>query len=55
MNENSQVKRCHSIKCISEFQDKEHGKGMRIHNRRIKDGKPKGWTCTVCGEKKEGA
>jgi hypothetical protein len=34
--------------CASLMQDKEHGAGNRLHNLSVKDGKPKGWRCTVC-------
>ena len=40
-------------KCDHEFQDKTHGKGRRVHNKR--GGKnPNGkWKCTVCGSEQE--
>lgn len=41
------VKQCN---CKHNFQDKEYGKGMRVHNETKK--KPTalgGWKCTVCG------
>lgn len=34
--------------CKHEFQDKEHGKQMRVHNV----GKDDKLTCTVCGSRK---
>lgn len=38
--------------CEHEFQDKEYGKGMRVHNSMSSD---KGdWRCTVCGKVKGG-
>lgn len=33
-------------KCNSEFQDKEYGKGMRLHNTSPDE---KNLRCTVCG------
>jgi hypothetical protein len=35
--------------CKHSFQDKEHGKGIRVHNFAPKgnQGSP-GWRCTVC-------
>lgn len=39
-------------KCPHEFQDKQNGKGNRIHN--ACQGKNVGkWRCTVCGDVKE--
>lgn len=35
--------------CYHPFQDEKYGKGLRVHNRRKKDGKEGGWRCTVCG------
>jgi hypothetical protein len=34
------------------YQDLRYGLGRRLHSKRIKDGKHKGWTCTVCGREK---
>lgn len=39
--------------CVSGYQDKRYGPGKRVWNECIKDGKRKGWTCTVCGKKQE--
>ena len=36
--------------CISDFQDKLYGIGMRVHN--VKLDKSKGSYCTVCGHHK---
>lgn len=39
--------------CKSEYQDKEYGKQLRLHNQALK--KPSsegGWVCTVCGKAK---
>lgn len=36
----------------AQFQDARYGSGRRLHNERVKDGKRKGWTCTVCGKEK---
>ena len=33
--------------CMSEYQDKQYGKGQRLMNKLLSD---KGWRCTVCGE-----
>ena len=38
--------------CKSEFQDKEYGTGMRLHNGCGKDGKSNEYRCTICGNKK---
>lgn len=35
--------------CEHDFQDKEHGKGVRVHNP-CKEGKT--FRCTVCGNEK---
>ena len=42
------IERCN---CKSDFQDKTHGLGMRVHNYAA-NGKKKG-TCTVCGREKQ--
>lgn len=34
------------------YQDAKFGKGNRLHNAMVKDGKFKGHTCTVCGSRK---
>ncbi len=36
--------------CVNTFQDKKHGKNMRIHNA---TGKGR-WRCTVCNKEKDG-
>lgn len=41
-----------SCTCKNDFQDKEYGKGQRVHNPSVKDGKSKGNRCTVCGNVK---
>ena len=39
--------------CIHQFQDIEHGKGMRVHNIAPKtNGGAGGWRCTVCSNVK---
>ena len=39
------IKKCNGSNCVSEFQDKKYGVGMRVQN----DSKPpKGWRCSVC-------
>lgn len=38
--------------CVSEFQDKEYGKNMRLFNAIGKD-QNDGWRCTVCGKEIE--
>ena len=38
------IKKCD---CKHEFQDKEHGKGNRVHNQKKDSSKAK---CTVCGK-----
>jgi hypothetical protein len=40
--------------CAHDFQDKEHGKGMRVHNICIISGGGLGSRCTVCSNEKEG-
>jgi len=40
----SAVKRCH---CSHKFQDKNFGKGRRLHTKTAK-----GWRCTVCANNK---
>lgn len=35
--------------CINAYQDKKYGAKMRVHNVQVKDGKPVGSRCTVCG------
>lgn len=40
------VKRCG---CLSEYQDKKYGPGLRVHNFAPK--KP-AWRCSVCGTEK---
>jgi len=39
--------------CYSPFQDKEHGKQLRVHNYCLKPGGGLGCRCTVCGDLKE--
>lgn len=34
--------------CKHDFQDKEYGKGLRVHNYAIKGNKAPGYRCTVC-------
>lgn len=45
-----------SCSCSHAFQDKEYGKGQRVHNLSVKvEGTKrteKGWRCTVCGNVK---
>jgi len=36
--------------CNNLFQDKEYGKGMRVHNKQMKDKGYLGYRCTVCGK-----
>lgn len=48
MAEGSKVLKC---SCVSEFQDKEYGKGMRVFSPTAKVDKSSGrrqWRCTVC-------
>jgi hypothetical protein len=35
--------------CHHEYQDELYGKGMRVFNAKVAEGKVKGWRCTVCG------
>lgn len=40
-------------KCVSEYQDKRYGTGMRVHNAKKSTEKSKGgFRCTVCGDSK---
>ena len=41
------VKQCN---CVSDFQDKTYGKGMRLHNEKLAG---KGSKCTTCGSVKK--
>lgn len=43
----TKVMRC---KCEHAYQDKKHGKGMRVHNK--KGGQSNNWVCTVCRDEK---
>jgi hypothetical protein len=36
----------------AQYQDAKFGTGRRLHNRREKDSKHIGWTCSVCGKEK---
>lgn len=38
------IEHCGRANCVSEFQDKQYGKGVRVHNPRYKGG----ITCTIC-------
>ena len=42
------IKRC---TCKHDYQDKEHGKKMRVFNPTKQNGREleRGWRCTVCG------
>jgi hypothetical protein len=40
--------------CVHAFQDRKHGKGMRVHNICIVAGGNLGRRCTVCSNEKEG-
>jgi len=53
--ENCMAAECKIIPCTCshEYQDSRYGKGNRVHNPRIKDGKLRGWCCTVCAGVKE--
>ena len=40
--------------CKNEFQDREHGRRMRVRNAKKKrTGARQSWRCTVCGKVKE--
>lgn len=42
-----------ACKCQHEFQDKQYGKGMRVHNEaKSKIASSPAYRCTVCGDKK---
>lgn len=47
--ERSRVMRCD---CKHDYQDEKYGVGKRVHSRRVKDRKPLGWRCSVCGANK---
>lgn len=49
----SKMVKISTCSCESAYQDQEYGKGRRVKNERVKDGKHKGWTCTVCGQRDE--
>ena len=38
--------------CAHEYQDKQYGKGNRLHNWARAAMKTGGWRCTVCGKEK---
>jgi aspartate carbamoyltransferase regulatory subunit len=39
--------------CKNDFQDKEHGKGKRVHNpMKVVKPQPPKYRCTVCGREK---
>ena len=41
--------------CDHKYQDAKYGQGKRLHNEaKPKNGTGKAWTCTVCGNRKEG-
>ena len=40
--------RCQNSKCVSEWQDKKYGQGMRVCNLKQKDQKLGQFVCTVC-------
>lgn len=46
----SSVRRC---SCAHEFQDREHGPGLRVKNLCPLQGGKRGWRCTVCGNVEE--
>jgi hypothetical protein len=35
--------------CTHSFQDERYGRSMRVHSLMVKEGKQRGWRCTVCG------
>jgi hypothetical protein len=40
--------------CEHKFQDKEHGKGKRVHNLMVAvKGQPPKYRCTVCSKEKQ--
>ena len=42
-------------KCYHKYQDKIHGKSMRVHNPLAKkNNENQRWRCTVCGDVKDG-
>lgn len=49
--DNTAVLRCH---CANAFQDREHGPGMRVHNRtkQSKQVVEQKWRCTSCRDEK---
>ena len=44
---NTSIRQC---SCQNAYQDQKYGKGLRVHNLAMKDGKPKAMRCTVCGK-----
>lgn len=45
MNRSTKILRC---SCKHKFQDKEYGKGRRVHNKTVGDK----WRCTACGKER---
>ncbi len=39
--------------CKHDYQDKEHGYGLRVHNGCKSGTSGNGWRCTVCGNVQE--
>jgi hypothetical protein len=46
------IKPCDGARCVSAYQDKRYGKGMRVFNYMAKNG---GRRCTVCAKEVAGA
>jgi hypothetical protein len=36
----------------AKYQDRRYGQGLRLHNERMAKGKSVGFTCTICGTRK---
>jgi len=41
-----------SCECKDEFCDKNYGKGLRVHTKKVKVGKCNGFVCCTCGKSK---
>jgi hypothetical protein len=41
-----------SCTCESQYQDQKYGKGVRVMNKKVKQGVSSGFCCTVCGKTK---
>lgn len=47
---NSKILKCD---CKHDFQDKEYGKGKRLHNMMVKKGNMQHYRCIICGKERD--